>query len=187
MTSNVELEEDGWEAIMSERLPTVLDDAFKSARLMSMDELCDGLDVDLIFKRLPMAFPQGFNVGEAHTGKPIHGVAQYPNDKWKQSGRTYMTVESWLKFCMIVGEGKPQPAEIVEVAEMIENTTQEDHKYNLKNLQKKHEKRKVAGYKNTTMDELKLEMDKKGEKEGPKYETKVVLVKLVKKRYKKDM
>ena len=176
MTFNVELE-DGWKAIMSERLPTVLDDAFKSARLMSMSELCDGLNVELIFKWLPMAFPQGFNVAEARTGRPIHGVAQYQIEKWKQPGRPYMTVEYWIKCCMIVGEGKPKLAENVEVAEMFEDTNHEDHKYNLKNMRKRHEQRMMAGFRNATMGDLNVDMKKKAEKEGLKDGAKVVLAK----------
>ena len=134
MTFNVELEEDCWEAIMSERLPQVLDDAFKSARLMSMADLCDGLDVDLIFKRLLTASPRGSKVVETFTGKPIHGVAQYPIEKWEKSGRPYMTVASRINLCMIVGEGKPQLADIVAVADMFEDTTQGDHKCSFRKL-----------------------------------------------------
>ena len=40
--------EEKWEALMAERLPQVLDDAIKGSRHISLDQLCNNMDLSLI-------------------------------------------------------------------------------------------------------------------------------------------
>ena len=147
MTLNVKMDENEYDNIMSERLPTVLDDAFKAARHMTTSELCDGLDAVAVYKWLPIAFPQNFELKDEKTGKNIYGVAQYPIKKWEKVGRPYMSAGSWIKFAMMIGKDKPELAKLVEIAECYEDTDSDAHKFNEKNLRKFQAERVATGYK----------------------------------------
>ena len=136
MTLTIEIEPGRWESMMSERTPQVMDDVVKSARHLSLDQMCDTLDVNAVFRWLPMCFPQGFEVKDHWTQKAIYSVAQYPVEQWRKSGRPYMSMNSWFKLLMLLGDGRPELAELVEVAQCLEDSTSDQHKYNLKNLRK---------------------------------------------------
>ena len=93
-----------WEAMMAERLPTVLDDAIKKARHISLDRLCNSMDPNKVYQMLPMSFPVSpegqvyvsdeVGWGEAPIHKRVFGVMQYPVDKWKQIGAPFISATS---------------------------------------------------------------------------------------------
>ena len=57
---NIDTGKNEYKAMMSSRLPQLLDDAVKQARHLSLADLCDNLDIDAVFRWLPMAFPFDF-------------------------------------------------------------------------------------------------------------------------------
>ena len=60
-----------------------------------------------------------------------------------------MSAASWIKFAMVVGEGKPELAQLVEIAQCYEDTTSDSHKFSEKNLRKSHARGVANGYKNS--------------------------------------
>ena len=47
-----------------------------------------------------------------------------------------MSAGSWIKFAMLIGDGKPELAKLVEIAECYEDTDSDTHTYSEKNLRK---------------------------------------------------
>ena len=65
-----------------------------------------------------------------------------------------MSAGCWIKFAMMVGDGKPELARLVEIAECYAETDSDTHKYNGKNLRKFHANRVAKGYKNSNREVL---------------------------------
>ena len=143
---------------MAERLPQLLDDAVKKSRHISLDQLCNNMDPDRIYKMLPMSFPVSpenevyATVGswdQPSVTKKICGVVRYPVQRWKACGAPYLSGTSWCKLMMVLGSQNPEMAEIVEIAEAFEGRAHEAHQYNLKNLRKMQAERVAKGWKST--------------------------------------
>ena len=150
MILNIDTGKNEYKAMMSSRLPQLLDDAVKQARHLSLADLCDNLDIGAVFRWLPMAFPFDFGYevnanpanswGEVSPGskKRVHGVARYPIDEWKKAGQPFMTVNSWCNFMRIIAHGKPELANIYDIAECFEDSSDQQHAYAEKTLKKWH-------------------------------------------------
>ena len=79
--------------------------------------------------------------------KKVCGVVQYRIKEWRAQGAPYITTGAWFKMMIVLGQNNPDMAEIVEIAELFEGTTDDAHKYNLANLRKKLYLRVAQGYK----------------------------------------
>ena len=157
--------EERWEAMMAERLPRLLDDAIKKSRHISLDKLCNNMDPDQIYKMLPMSFPvspdnevymNAFGDWYQPSGgaKKVCGVVQYPVKRWRECGAPYLSGTSWCKLMMVLGSKNPEMAEIVEIAESVEDRCHDSHKYNLKNLRKQQAIRVQEGWKSQIKEDI---------------------------------
>ena len=129
---------------------------------MTLDDLCNRMDPSQSYQMLPMSFPVGpestvhvaeeCGWGEVPIQKKVCGVVQYKIQEWRARGAPYMTVNSWFK--LMIALGQDNPVEIVNIAESFEGAAEEPHKYNIANLRKKHQARVAQGYKSQTKEDI---------------------------------
>ena len=86
--------------------------------------------------------------------KKVCGVVQYNIRDWRAQGAPYITTSAWFKMMIVLGQNNPDMAEIVEVAELFEGTTQDVHKYNMANLRKRQHMRVAQGYKSQVKEDI---------------------------------
>mgnify|MGYP003330236313 CR=1 FL=1 len=156
--------EEKWEAMMAQRLPQLLDEAIKRSRHLSLDDLCNNMDPNQVYQMLPMSFPvdpestvyvaEECGWGEAPIQKKICGVVKYKIHEWRARGAPYITVNSWFKLMIVLGQGNPEMAEIVDIAESFEGADEETHKPNIKNLRKRRQARLDRGNKSQTKEDI---------------------------------
>ena len=92
--------------------------------------------------------------GEVPIKKKVCGVVQRQIKKWRECGAPYITGNAWFKVMMVLGQGNPDLAEVVEIADAYEDTDQDSHKYNLKNLRIRQQMRVAQGWKSKVKEDI---------------------------------
>ena len=124
------------------------------------------MDVDKVFQWLPSAFPCGDTVfgempggwGEPNIRREVLGLAQYLVEEWRKCKMPYMSMNSWVRFIKIIAGGHPELQALMDIADCYEDTDEDVHKYSEKSIKKYHWRRQQAGYRNSTMNELKAKI-----------------------------
>ena len=98
-------------SIQAARPPTLIDDALKSACVKNVKRYVKDLDLKLIWRFLPTAYPldSAYAHDDVWSGKKYLGVNKYPLDQWKQSKRPYLDETGWLVFSLILAAGNVDP------------------------------------------------------------------------------
>ena len=74
-----------WEAFLSERLPTIVDDCLKTHRLELLNRGIKKLSPEEIYECLPVLLPQTHHLSV--DGFEMQGIAKYPIDVWIEEKR----------------------------------------------------------------------------------------------------
>ena len=88
-----------WEAVLAERLPTILDDEIKKHHA-AFSVASDKLTPEQVYDALPISYPMT-NVVDPNE---MPGIARYPVWRWERGGAVCLTQAMWCKICMKIAE-----------------------------------------------------------------------------------
>ena len=123
MVCEIELEPNRWEAFLSARLPTVLDNELKCRGKERIIRDCyNKLDPMEIHRRIPLTFPMTHLVDEG--GVKIECAARYPISTWQKLPSNFeFTLHTWAVLCMNIAQKEPVELQsLLAISTKIANT-----------------------------------------------------------------